>query len=100
MCDKLNIFVIPHSFNDPGWINTSDENYVKVFILNIVYQNIKYVLKSIIYSLEENENRRFTFSGISFFYKWWYEQNDNIKERVKKLLLNEQVFFFTFLVGI
>lgn len=37
MCDKLNIFIIPHSFNDPGWINTSDENYVKVFILNIVY---------------------------------------------------------------
>lgn len=47
---------------------------------------------SVIHSLEDNPERRFTFSGISDLYRWYQEQNDSMKERMKKLVNNHQVF--------
>lgn len=28
--DELNIFVVPHSHTEPGWLQTKDEYFVKV----------------------------------------------------------------------
>ena len=60
------VYVVPHSHCDPGWVETIDYYY---------NTKVSDILDNIFVLLEENPARKFTWSEISFF-SMWYDSQD------------------------
>ncbi|CAJ1945170.1 unnamed protein product [Cylindrotheca closterium] len=82
----LQVFVVPHSHCDPGWLKTFDEYY---------QSQTKHILDTIMESLQQDQRRKFIWAEISFFEKWWNEQSADIQDTVRMLLRNKQFEFVT-----
>ncbi len=54
-------------------------------------QGVQYILDSVIESLLENSDRRFIYVEIAFFWRWWNQQTDEMKNTVQQLV-NEGLF--------
>jgi len=54
---------------------------------------IQYIISSTIPELESNPNRTFTYVEMAYFARWFYEQNDSMQERVRKLVASGQLGF-------
>jgi lysosomal alpha-mannosidase len=64
---------------------------LKYSILNVArndihHQGVQYILDSVIQSLIDNPDRRFIYVEIAFFWRWWIEQSEDIKNTVKQLV--------------
>ncbi len=44
---------------------------------------MQYILDSVIIALDQNPDRRFIYVEIAFFWRWWNEQPDEIRQKVK-----------------
>jgi len=44
---------------------------------------VQYILDSVIVALDQNPDRRFIYVEIAFFWRWWNEQTDDIRNKVK-----------------
>ncbi|OQR97299.1 lysosomal alpha-mannosidase [Achlya hypogyna] len=75
--EKLNVHLVPHTHDDPGWLITVDQYYT---------QEVDYILESVVTELLKNPNRRFMYVEQSFFQRWWREQSHEMKTIVKKLV--------------
>ncbi|KAJ8951625.1 hypothetical protein NQ318_012295 [Aromia moschata] len=75
--DKLNVHVVPHSHDDVGWLKTVDQYF---------YQQVQYIITSVVSALLENPDRRFIQVETAYFYMWWKLQNDYMKTKVKQLI--------------
>ncbi|KAL3939558.1 MAG: hypothetical protein SGBAC_005745 [Bacillariaceae sp.] len=84
--NPLQVFVVPHSHCDPGWLKTFEEYY---------QSQTKHILDTIIESLQQDSRRKFIWAEISFFEKWWNEQSSDKQETVRMLLRDEQFEFVT-----
>ncbi|KAG7358910.1 glycosyl hydrolase family 38 protein [Nitzschia inconspicua] len=82
----LQIFVVPHSHCDPGWIKTFDDYF---------QSQTKQILTSVIQALQKQPERKFIWAEISYFEWWWREQTDSTQRSVKELLKNGQFEFVT-----
>jgi Glycosyl hydrolases family 38 N-terminal domain len=82
----LQIFVVPHSHCDPGWIKTFDDYF---------RTQTSQILTSVIQALAKDKRRKFIWAEISYFEWWWREQSNDTKETVKQLLKNRQLEFVT-----
>lgn len=78
------VFLIPHSHCDLGWLRTVDEYYEEY---------VRYSLDALVPALLENSNRTFNQVEIGFFSRWWAEQSAATKANVKKLVANGQLEF-------
>ena len=106
--------------DDVGWLKTVDEYFLgannsiqdagvqvradaneffsrviveKVFRLFVVFFLRQYILDSLVLALEANPARRFIYVEIAFFSRWWLEQDNNMKSRVRALIANHQLEF-------
>lgn len=79
--------VVPHSHDDVGWRTTVD-GYFDGTTKNIQWTNVKTELTTVMEALEMNPARKFSEVEMKFFSLWWKDQNDEMKERVKKLVKN------------
>ncbi|CAN1827021.1 Alpha-mannosidase At3g26720 [Linum perenne] len=89
---KINVHLVPHSHDDVGWLKTVDQYYFggNNSIRGACVQN---VLDSVMSSLFEDKNRKFIYVEMAFFQRWWRQQSNAMKEKVKGLVNSGQLEF-------
>ncbi|KAH7851253.1 hypothetical protein Vadar_009081 [Vaccinium darrowii] len=89
---KINVHLVPHSHDDVGWLKTVDQYYVGAnnSIRGACVQNI---LDSAISALLDDKNRKFIYVEMAFFQRWWRQQSEALKLKVKELINSGQLEF-------
>jgi hypothetical protein len=88
--DKLQVHLIMHSHDDPGWLKTADQYYTGANA-SIYLASVQYIFDSVVTELQKDPERHFTFCEVSFLSRWYYEQNARTKELFKNLVKSGQI---------
>ncbi|KAJ4972798.1 hypothetical protein NE237_005972 [Protea cynaroides] len=80
--EKLKVFVVPHSHNDPGWKLTVEEYYVK---------QSRHILDTIVDTLSQDSRRKFIWEEMSYLERWWRDSSDAKREAIRNLVKNGQL---------
>ncbi|KAK3784564.1 hypothetical protein RRG08_003372 [Elysia crispata] len=81
----LQVFIVPHSHQDPGWLQTFEGYY---------YSYTRKTLNNIVYYLSKNPTWKFIWSETAFLEKWFNEPGSQTQE-LKRLLSNGQLEIVT-----
>ncbi|KAM9328946.1 alpha-mannosidase 2 [Gastrophryne carolinensis] len=84
--DILQVFLVPHSHNDPGWLKTFDE-YFK--------DQTQHILNNMLLKLQEDKGKKFMWAEISYFSKWWDGIDNQKRDAVRKLIEQKQMEIVT-----
>ncbi|KAJ4813897.1 Alpha-mannosidase [Rhynchospora pubera] len=80
--EKLKVFVVPHSHNDPGWKFTFEEYYQR---------QSTHILDAIVDSLSKDSRRKFIWEEMSYLQRWWRDASDHRKDTFAKLVKDGQL---------
>ncbi|KAL3070889.1 hypothetical protein niasHS_017014 [Heterodera schachtii] len=83
---RLEVVVIPHSHNDPGWLKTF-EGYFE--------DQTRHILDGMVKHLADKSDLKFIYAEMSFFELWWSQQTEEVKKRVAKFLEEGQLEIVT-----
>lgn len=81
----LNVHLVPHTHDDVGWLKTVDQ-YFYGSRNDIQHAGVQYILDSVIPELLSDPTKRFIYVEMAFFARWWREQDNTMKENVRKLV--------------
>ena len=97
--DQINVHLVAHTHDDVGWLKTIDQYYYGCeFVLDffrsivlvarreIVRRGVQYILDSVVQGLVDNPDRRYIYVEMAFFWRWWNEQSDDMRNTVKQLV--------------
>ena len=88
--NKLQVHLIMHSHDDPGWLKTADQYYTGANS-SVYLASVQYIFDSVVSELQKDSSRHFTFCEISFMSRWYYEQDTKTKELFKRLVNSGQI---------
>ncbi|KAL5793121.1 hypothetical protein ACOSP7_001715 [Xanthoceras sorbifolium] len=80
--EKLKIFVVPHSHNDPGWKLTVEEYYDR---------QSRHILDTIVDTLSKDVRRKFIWEEMSYLERWWRDASEIKRESFTNLVKNGQL---------
>ncbi|KAI4366648.1 hypothetical protein MLD38_022497 [Melastoma candidum] len=80
--ERLKVFVVPHSHNDPGWKLTIEEYYET---------QSRQILDTIVESLSQDTRRKFIWEEMSYLERWWRDASESRRESFTNLLKNGQL---------
>ncbi|KAI3931410.1 hypothetical protein MKX01_040327 [Papaver californicum] len=78
----VEIIVVPHSHNDPGWKLTVEQYYD---------QQSRHILDTIVDSLSKDVRRKFIWEEMSYLERWWRDASQAKKESFTNLVKNRQL---------
>lgn len=55
---------------------------------------MQYILDSVVHSLEENPARRFIYVEIAFFWRWWNQQTNETRDKVKTFVEQGRIVLY------
>jgi hypothetical protein len=59
---------------------------------DIQHAAVQYILDSVILALDENPDRRFIYVEIGFFWRWWLQQTEDIRSKVRQFVNDGKIF--------
>ncbi|KAF7113028.1 hypothetical protein RHSIM_RhsimUnG0168300 [Rhododendron simsii] len=80
--EKLKVFVVPHSHNDPGWKLTVEEYYSK---------QSRHILDTIVDTLSKDARRKFIWEEMSYLERWWRDASETKRDSFINLVKNGQL---------
>ncbi|TYI75132.1 hypothetical protein E1A91_D07G253800v1 [Gossypium mustelinum] len=80
--EKLKIFVVPHSHNDPGWKFTVEEYYQR---------QSRLILDTVVHTLSKDRRRKFIWEEMSYLERWWRDASEDKRETFTNLVKNGQL---------
>ncbi|CEF69960.1 Alpha-mannosidase 2x [Strongyloides ratti] len=83
---KINVFLIPHTHDDPGWLKTFEE-YYNDDVSRILYGMLNY--------LSKKNKMKFVYVEMSFFELFYSTLSLLNRQKVKRLLDNEKLEILT-----
>jgi lysosomal alpha-mannosidase len=57
---------------------------------------IQHILDSVMLALEENPDRRFIYVEIAYFWRWWNEQTEEIRDKVTGFVNDGKIYHIIF----
>lgn len=108
--EKLQVHIVGHTHDDPGaifiikccqyvliaffsgWLKTADQ-YYSGSNSSIYVASVQYIFDSVMTELSKHKDRKFTFCEISFFERWFHEQDAETKALVRKFVNSGQLDF-------
>ncbi|XP_033821330.1 lysosomal alpha-mannosidase [Periophthalmus magnuspinnatus] len=81
----LNVHLVPHTHDDVGWLKTVDQ-YFYGDRNDIQHAGVQYILDSVVDQLLKNPDRRFIYVETSFFFRWWKQQGEEMRNTVRMLV--------------
>lgn len=88
----LNVHLICHTHDDVGWLKTVDQYYYGSRN-DIQNAGVQYILDSVVSALQKDPTRKFIYVESAFFFRWWNEQTQQMKDDVKQLVDSGQLEF-------
>lgn len=82
----LNVHIVPHSHDDPGFLKTVDQYYLGSANDVDPMGGVQYIFDTVIDELQRSPQRRYVQSEVSFFHRWWRTQNDDVRSIVRHLI--------------
>jgi lysosomal alpha-mannosidase len=61
----------------------------------ITNRGVQYILDSVVQALMENPDRRYIYVEMAFFWRWWNEQSDEMRNTVKQLVNEGRLEFIS-----
>ena len=94
---ELDIFLVPHTHCDAGWLWTVDSYFTTVHAKpsgeDTTHAAVRDTLTSVVRALAENPALRFNWAEIVFFEKWWREQDATTQATTRRLVESGQLAF-------
>lgn len=85
--NPLQVIVVPHSHNDPGWLKTFEQYFET---------QTKWILNNMLSQMTKSKQTSFIWAEVSFFARWYESlKSEDAKESIKLLLENGQLEFVT-----
>ena len=81
---KINVHLVPHTHDDTGWQVTVDQYF---------FEEVYYVIDTVLTRLLEDPNRKFMYVEVGFFARWWDQQPEKKKAMARSVVKNGQLEF-------
>lgn len=73
----MNLYIVPHSHTDPGWIETMEYYYTR---------EVRDILSNVIAHLKVDPGKRFAWGEVCFLKKFYDEASDDVKLIIREMV--------------
>jgi lysosomal alpha-mannosidase len=63
---------------------------------DVRHASIQYILDSVVIALDENPDRRFIYVEMAFFWRWWNQQTEDMRNKVRQFVNEGNFYLLTF----